>query len=102
MRPESSKRFQVNEISFPASGYEPEGREFESLRAHHSYTTVRLSHLSQRARKMGHPADCIIRVNECASTVSGKWLHGYTPKAHLRLPARNVGYNPAARAWTAG
>ena len=46
MHPESSKRFQVNEISFPASGYEPEGREFESLRAHHSYPTVRLSHLS--------------------------------------------------------
>jgi hypothetical protein len=42
MRPESSKRFQVNEISFPASGYEPEGREFESLRAHHLFNHLKI------------------------------------------------------------
>src|ERR1700730_17698406 len=33
----SSKRFQVRLVCFTASGYEPEGREFESLRAHHFY-----------------------------------------------------------------
>lgn len=43
MRPESSKRFRVNEISFPASGYEPEGREFESLKARHSYGVSAIS-----------------------------------------------------------
>jgi hypothetical protein len=40
-------------------GYEPEGREFESLRAHHSSPTFR-SHLSQKARKMGHPAVLLV------------------------------------------
>ena len=33
-----------------ASGYEPEGREFESLRAHHSYQTVPISHPLLQAR----------------------------------------------------
>src|SRR5713101_3852173 len=33
---ETRKRNQVNELGFPPPGYEPEGREFESLRAHHS------------------------------------------------------------------
>src|SRR6266853_337898 len=33
---ETRKRNQVHGIEFPPPGYEPEGREFESLRARHS------------------------------------------------------------------
>ena len=35
------------------------------------------------------------------STAANGYM-AYTSKAHLRLPARSVEYNPAARAWTAG
>ena len=34
-RPEIRKQFLGNELDFPSTGYEPEGREFESLRARH-------------------------------------------------------------------
>src|SRR5450755_1333398 len=35
---------------------EPEGRKFESSRAHHSYPIFRFSTFCKKTRKMGHPA----------------------------------------------
>jgi hypothetical protein len=45
----------IRHLDFCPFPYEPEGREFESLRAHHTLSTVSFSHLSQKTRKMGHP-----------------------------------------------
>ena len=62
MRPESSKRFQVNEISFPASGYEPEGREFAQ--------GAPFGHMLQQS-SVGTSADCVVLVDRAVILQGG-------------------------------
>ncbi len=80
-----NKSFRYNEVRFRkplcsaplaqldrASGYEPEGREFESLRAHHF--------LNKNAHFLPARSDLRILFDFC-----------FTPTARLKLPARSCG-----------
>ena len=50
-------RTPANQCKSPRTNYEPEGREFESLRAHHSSPAPFLSPtFRKKPRKMGRPA----------------------------------------------